>query len=193
MFNLLNYFATSICKGILQVVISTGVLKIFAQVSISKLTQVHNSYLYLLKEKTNTSKNFTNLTNRIKEKLDWSQFNCFKETYNTASVQWGFTVYIFSWNTWLRRHGPKELPQLEITQLFVLCQSQKNIKAVLSCHVIYFSALHFSKIPCRKSICFWLFSIVHFLGGHTIMLYIIHLIFSLIQQKNVWAEWNECK
>ena len=30
--NLLNYFATSVCKGILQVVISTGILKFFAQV-----------------------------------------------------------------------------------------------------------------------------------------------------------------
>ena len=55
--NLLNYFATSICKGILQVVISTGEFNFFAQVSISKLTQqVHNSYLYMLKEKTNISK-----------------------------------------------------------------------------------------------------------------------------------------
>ena len=51
-------------------VISTGVMKLFAQVSNSKLTQVYNSYLYLLKEKTNISKNLTNLTNRIKEKLE---------------------------------------------------------------------------------------------------------------------------
>ena len=59
--NWLNYFATSICKGILQVVdlISTGVFNFFAQVDLSIfiLTQVHNLYLYLLKEKTNLSKN----------------------------------------------------------------------------------------------------------------------------------------
>ena len=54
--NLLNYFTTSICKGILHVVITTGVSKLFAQVSIYILTQVYNSYLYLLKKKTNISK-----------------------------------------------------------------------------------------------------------------------------------------
>ena len=37
----------------LQVVISTGMLKSFAQVSISILIQVPNSYLYLLKDKKN--------------------------------------------------------------------------------------------------------------------------------------------
>ena len=69
--NLLNYFATSILKGILQVVISTGVLKCFAQVSISILTQVQNSYLSLLKEKTNISKKCDkfNKTNKRKTRL----------------------------------------------------------------------------------------------------------------------------
>ena len=40
----------------------------------------------------------------------WSQFSWVKETDNIASVQWGFTVYIFWGNTWLWRQGPKELP-----------------------------------------------------------------------------------
>ena len=39
-----------------------------------------------------------------------SQLNWVKQTDNTASVQWGFTVYIFQRNTWLWRRGPKELP-----------------------------------------------------------------------------------
>ena len=48
---MLNYFATSICKCVIQVVISTGNIEIFAQVSISILTKVHNSYLYLFKKR----------------------------------------------------------------------------------------------------------------------------------------------
>ena len=68
--NLLNYFGTSIYKVILHVVISICMLKFFVQVSIYILTQVHNLYLYLLKEKINISNNLTNLTKRIKEKLD---------------------------------------------------------------------------------------------------------------------------
>ena len=40
----------------------------------------------------------------------WSQLNWVKQNDNTASVQWGFTVYILQGNTWLWRHGPKELP-----------------------------------------------------------------------------------
>ena len=48
-----NYFATSICTCVIQVIISTGILTFFVQVYISKLRQVHYSYLYLLKKKTN--------------------------------------------------------------------------------------------------------------------------------------------
>ena len=55
--------------SILQVVVSTGVLTFFAQVSIFILTQVLYLHLYLLKEKTIISKNLTNLTYRINEKL----------------------------------------------------------------------------------------------------------------------------
>ena len=40
----------------------------------------------------------------------WSQFNWHKEANNTASAQWGLTVYNLLVNTWLLRHGPKELP-----------------------------------------------------------------------------------
>ena len=45
-------------------------LRCFAQVYISLLTQVHNSYLCLLKRNTNVSKRLTNLINRKQEKLD---------------------------------------------------------------------------------------------------------------------------
>ena len=68
--NFSNYSATSICKYVLQILISTGRLRFCAQVYISLLTQVHKSYLYLLKSNTNNLKNLTNLTNREKEKLD---------------------------------------------------------------------------------------------------------------------------
>ena len=67
---MLNYSATSIYQYVIQVVISTGTFKLCAQVQISKLTQVHNLYLYLLKKKTSISKNLTNLTNRKTEKLE---------------------------------------------------------------------------------------------------------------------------
>ena len=48
--NLLTYFAISrsICKYVIQVVISTGMLKFVAQAFTSVLTEVHISYLYLL-------------------------------------------------------------------------------------------------------------------------------------------------
>ena len=62
--NLVNYFATSICQYVIQVVLSTGVFKLFAQVYISKFIQVHNSYMSLLKKKTHISKNLTNLPNQ---------------------------------------------------------------------------------------------------------------------------------
>ena len=64
--NLLNYFATSICKYALQ-----EVLKLFAQVNISKLLQVQTSHLYLLNKKTNISHNLTNLTKPKTENLDY--------------------------------------------------------------------------------------------------------------------------
>ena len=70
LFNMLNYFATSIYKCVTQVWISTGIFEIFAWVSISMLTQVHNSHLYLLKKKTNISKILTNLTNQNKKNLN---------------------------------------------------------------------------------------------------------------------------
>ena len=62
--NLFNCFATSICKNVIQVVISTGRLRFCAQVSISLLTQVHNSYPYLSKSSTNIFKELTNVTNK---------------------------------------------------------------------------------------------------------------------------------
>ena len=61
--NLVNYSATSIYQYVMQVVISTGMFKLYVQLKISKLTQVHNLYLYLLKKKTSISKNLANLTN----------------------------------------------------------------------------------------------------------------------------------
>ena len=50
--NLLNYFATGISTFAIQLLISTGVLTFSVQVYISKLKQVQNYYLYLLKKKT---------------------------------------------------------------------------------------------------------------------------------------------
>ena len=40
----------------------------------------------------------------------WSHFNSVKQADNVVGVQWGLTVYILPLNTWLWRHGPKELP-----------------------------------------------------------------------------------
>ena len=73
MLNLLNCFAASICRYVIQVVINTVMvhsIEIFAQVYISILTRVHNSYL-LLTKKINISKSLTSLTeqNRKSEKL----------------------------------------------------------------------------------------------------------------------------
>ena len=59
--NLLNYFATSICTCVIQVVISTGILIFCTQVSISKLIQVQNWYLYFSKKKTHIKNNLKNL------------------------------------------------------------------------------------------------------------------------------------
>ena len=47
-------------------------IEIFAQASISILTQVHNSYLYLLKKKNNISKKLANLTKTKMKKLQRS-------------------------------------------------------------------------------------------------------------------------
>ena len=47
---MLNYFATSIYTYVIQVVISTSVLKFCTHVCFSNLSQVHNLYLYLLKK-----------------------------------------------------------------------------------------------------------------------------------------------
>ena len=78
---MLNYFATSICRHVIQVVFSTGTLKALAQVSISILTQVHKLYLYLLKKKINFSKILTNLTNQ-----KWKKLKCMKTlTYYSCS------------------------------------------------------------------------------------------------------------
>ena len=33
-----------------------------------------------------------------------------KQADNTADIQWALTVYILQVNTWVLRHGPKELP-----------------------------------------------------------------------------------
>ena len=53
---------------------------------------------------------FVNALQLVNWPFYWSQFNWVKQTDNTASVQWCFTVYIFQVNTWLLRHSPKELP-----------------------------------------------------------------------------------
>ena len=80
-----NYFATSICKYVIQIVINTDTLKLFAQVSISKLTQVHNSYLYLLKRKINNFKKLTNLTNQKRK----TRLNCVRTQIDTlVNYKW---------------------------------------------------------------------------------------------------------
>ena len=52
----------------MQVVISTGIFKLCAQVKIAKLTWVHNLYLYLLKKKTSISKNIDKFNKPENEK-----------------------------------------------------------------------------------------------------------------------------
>ena len=70
LFNLLNHFATSICNYVTQVVISTGILKFFAKVCISRLTKVHNSYLYFFKKEDKYFKIFDKFNKPETEKLE---------------------------------------------------------------------------------------------------------------------------